>query len=129
MKGSIKYLMREESWRGYSLFLFKTLWNAEIKGRGIKGPKLIERSPCLVNRAPEKLLEIEELKRLAKDFLIVATGNLSHYGIAYNTPRELNSGNWRRGVRICEGCLLSAQISSGLYVCYNFRSKTFRYFP
>ncbi len=83
--------------REFSLFPFRTLWNAEIKRRGIKGPRLIERYPCLVNRAPEKLLGIEELERIAKDSLVVGTGDLSHHGIAYGTPPELTYNLGEKG--------------------------------
>lgn len=76
----------------YSLYPFQVLWDAEIKRRGIKGPKLIKRYPCLVNRKPEKLLGIEELKRVARDSVIILTGDLNHNGLAYHTKEIVGFG-------------------------------------
>ena len=76
----------------YSLYPFEVLWDAEIKRRGIKGPRLIKRYPCLVNREPETLLGIEELERIAKDSVIVLTGDLNHNGVAYNTKEIAGFG-------------------------------------
>ena len=77
----------------YSLLPFKALWNAEIKRRGIRGPRLIERYPCLVNRKPEKLLGIEELQRIAKDSVVIITGDLNHNGAAYHSSRMIGFGD------------------------------------
>lgn len=68
----------------YSLFMFKALWDAEVKRRGIRAPHLVMRYPHLVNRSPEKLLGIEELVRLAKDSVVVATSDLCHHGVIYS---------------------------------------------
>lgn len=76
----------------YSLYPFEVLWDAEIKRRGIKGPRLIKRYPSLVNREPEKLLGIEELERIAKDSVIVLTGDLNHNGVAYHTQEIAGFG-------------------------------------
>jgi len=76
----------------YSLFHFKTLWEAEVKRRGVKPPKLIVRYPCLVNARPECLLGIEELERIAKDAVVVSTGDLVHNGVAYKTDPQLEMG-------------------------------------
>jgi|GEM_PF-1777333 len=76
----------------YSLFHFNTLWEAEIKRRGIKAPKLIVRYPCIVNARPEKLLGIEELQRIAKDAVVVSTGDLVHNGVAYKTDPQFEIG-------------------------------------
>ena len=95
---------------------------------GIKGPKLIERYPCLVNRAPEKLLGIEELERIAKDSLVVGTGDLNHHGIAYGTPPELTYDLGEKGeVFARENILKSFQIlESGNYSdFFDFGYSTF----
>ncbi len=81
----------------YSLFHFKTLWEAEVKRRGIKAPKLIVRYPCLVNARPECLLGIEELQRIAKDAVVVSTGDLVHNGVAYKTDSQLEIGPHSEG--------------------------------
>jgi len=73
----------------YSLFHFKTLWDAEVKRRGITPPKLFIRYPCLVNAKPHMLLGIEELERLSKDSVVVSTGDLVHNGVAYKTTPQL----------------------------------------
>ena len=77
----------------YSLLHFKTLWDVEVKRRGIKPPKLIMRYPCLVNGKPESLLGIEELERIAKDAAVVITGDLVHNGVAYTTDIHLEIGS------------------------------------
>ncbi|QVL56312.1 MAG: hypothetical protein KFB95_03705 [Simkaniaceae bacterium] len=81
----------------YSLFHFKTLWEAEVKRRGIKAPKLIVRYPCLVNARPECLLGVEELERIAKDAVVVSTGDLVHNGVAYKTDPQLEIGSQSEG--------------------------------
>jgi len=76
----------------FSLFHFKTLWNAEVKRRGAKPPKLIERYPCYVNRKPETLPGINELQAIAKDSVVVATADLCHHGEAYGMSDEAIKG-------------------------------------
>lgn len=72
----------------FSLKPFKTLWDAEVKRRGIRPPKLIMRYPSLVNRSPETLSGIEELVRLCKSSLVIATADLNHHGLAYRDPKD-----------------------------------------
>lgn len=73
----------------FSLSHFKTLWNAEIKRRGMKAPKLFEYYPHLTNRRPEKLPGIAELEQIAKDSVIIATDDMCHHGIGYGVdPKE-----------------------------------------
>jgi len=67
----------------FSLYHFKKLFEIEVRNRGIKPLKLIERYPCLTNRRPENLPGIEELKAVAKDSIVIATSDLCHYGAAY----------------------------------------------
>ena len=61
-----KALLKNE----FSLNLFKALWKIEVERRGKKAPRLIERYPSLVNRNPESLPGMKELKgsRLKMDF-------------------------------------------------------------
>ena len=72
----------------FSLDLFKILFEFEVKRRGVKPPKLIERYPSLVNREPAKLPGIKELERIAKDAVIVATDDMCHHGIGYGVSDE-----------------------------------------
>jgi hypothetical protein len=79
-----KHLLEHE----FSLNLFKSLWRIEVERRGIKGPQLIERYPNLVNRHPEALPGMQELKEIAKNAVIVGTEDYCHHGIAYAVPKE-----------------------------------------
>jgi hypothetical protein len=72
----------------FSLNLFKSLWKIEVERRGKKAPRLIERYPSLVNRDPERLPEMQELKNLAKNAVIIGTEDYGHHGIAYALPKN-----------------------------------------
>lgn len=72
----------------FSLDLFKILFDHEVKRRGIRPPKLIERYPSLVNRDPTRLPGIKELQSIAKDAIIVATDDMCHHGVGYGVPLE-----------------------------------------
>lgn len=72
----------------FSLNLFKSLLNIEVKRRRIKAPQLIERYPSLSNRNPETLPGIQELKKLSKNAVIIGTEDYCHHGIAYALPRD-----------------------------------------
>lgn len=72
----------------FSLDLFKMLFDYEVKRRGIKPPKLIERYPSLVNRDPANLPGFQELQQIAKDSVIVATDDMCHHGIGYGVSFE-----------------------------------------
>lgn len=67
----------------FSLDLFRILFDFEVKRRGIKPPKLIERFPSLVNRDPANLPGIDELKKIAKNAVIIATDDMCHHGVGY----------------------------------------------
>ncbi len=76
-----------DSWKlEFSLAHFKTLWEAEIKRRGIQAPKLFEFYPSLTNRRPDTLPGIKELQTIVKDSVVVATDDMCHHGIAYGVP-------------------------------------------
>lgn len=79
-----KYLLRNE----FSLNLFKSLWKIEIERRRKRAPKLIERYPSLVNRHPEKLPGMRELKELARNAVIIGTEDYCHHGLAYAVPKN-----------------------------------------
>lgn len=72
----------------FSLDLFKILFDFEVKRRGIRPPKLIERYPSLVNRNPTHLPGIKELQQIAKDAVIVATDDMCHHGVGYGVSPE-----------------------------------------
>lgn len=73
----------------FSLNLFKSLLEIEVKRRGIKSPRLIERYPNMVNRDPETLPGIQELQTLAKNAVLVGTEDYCHHGVAYAVPKNL----------------------------------------
>lgn len=79
-----KALLKDE----FSLNLFKSLLQIEIERRGKKAPRLIERYPSLVNRCPEALPGMHELKELAKNAVIVGTEDYCHHGLAYALPEK-----------------------------------------
>ncbi|MCB1109626.1 MAG: hypothetical protein KDK64_01475 [Chlamydiia bacterium] len=111
----------------YSLLHFKTLWDTEVKRRGIKPPKLIMRYPCLVNGKPESLLGIEELERMAKDSVIVITADLVHNGVAYTTDVQLEIGAeaerfTREGIAEMFTLLNQEDYSSFISRCIYFRN-------
>ncbi len=80
-----KALLRNE----FSLNLFKALWKIEVERRGKKAPCLIERYPSLVNRHPETLPGMQELKELARNAVIIGTEDYCHHGVAYAIPKNL----------------------------------------
>jgi hypothetical protein len=63
----------------YSLENFVFLLNHAAKRSGIEPPKVILRYPNLVRGEPETLPGIEELKRLSKESIVVATSDLCHH--------------------------------------------------
>jgi len=81
---NVKDLLKDE----FSLNLFNSLLKIEVKRRGKKAPRLIERYPSLVNRHPETLPGIQELEKLAKNAVIVGTEDYCHHGIAYALPKS-----------------------------------------
>lgn len=79
-----KILLKNE----FSLNLFKSLLKIEVERRGKKSPRLIERYPSLVNRDPESVPGMQELKKLAKNAIVVGTEDYCHHGIAYALPKK-----------------------------------------
>jgi hypothetical protein len=74
----------ESAWeQEFSLDSFLFLWFEEVKRRGIRAPELIIRYPSLVNRQPDKLPGMDELKSIAKDAVVIGTSDLCHHGRAY----------------------------------------------
>lgn len=102
-----KELLKNE----FSLNLFKSLLKIEVKRRGIKAPHLIERYPSLVNRHPETLPGMQELKKLARSAVIVGTEDYCHHGVAYAVPES-------SAMRMNEQALLFAkqQIEKGFSI-------------
>ncbi len=79
-----KAILKDE----FSLNLFKSLLKIEVERRGIKAPQLIERYPSLVNRHPEMLPAIQELKKLSENAVIIGTEDYCHHGIAYALAKD-----------------------------------------
>lgn len=51
-------------------------------------PRVISRYPLFVSGNPESLPEIQDLKNIAKESIVVATADLYHHGIAYKLAPE-----------------------------------------
>ena len=83
----------------FSIDLFKILLDYEVQRRGIRGPKLIERYPSLVNKNPANLPGIMELEKIAKEAVIVATDDMCHHGVGYGVTEDdaiqLNDDGYR----------------------------------
>ena len=73
----------------FSLSHFMFLWREETRRRGITGPELIVRYPCLAGGHPESMPGIEELQEIARDAVIVATADPFHHGIGYGDSANL----------------------------------------
>ncbi|GAB4229289.1 MAG: hypothetical protein Tsb0021_07040 [Chlamydiales bacterium] len=73
----------------FSLHGFLFLWEHEVKRRGIKAPKLYQRYPLILGNDVSDVKGIKELEQLAKDAVVVMTGDLCHHGAAYNHMNEL----------------------------------------
>lgn len=69
----------------FSLDSFVFLLEQAAKRNGIQAPTVIIRYPYLVYGEPESLPGMEELKQLAKESIVVATGDLCHHGTAYTS--------------------------------------------
>ncbi len=67
----------------YSLDNFVFLLEHAAKRNGIEVPNVVIRYPYLVYGQPELLPGIEALQQLAKESIVVATGDLCHHGTAY----------------------------------------------
>ena len=107
--------------REFSLSNFLFLWHEETTRRGIEGPELILRYPYLAGGRPEAMPGVQELERIARDSVVVATADPFHHGIGYgDTAEEALSPNGgglelaRR--RIEEGLAL---LADGDYRGYN----------
>lgn len=72
----------------YSLLDFFFLLDTEVKRRGIKKPRVIARYPYLVGGRPMILPGIEELQRIVKNAVVVATTDAFHHGIGYDAPPD-----------------------------------------
>jgi hypothetical protein len=77
---------RDEWRREFSLSNFRFLWQRETGRRGIVGPDLIMRYPYLAGGRPEILPGIEELQKISRDAVVVATADPFHHGIGYGDP-------------------------------------------
>ncbi len=99
-------ISRDDCWKKeFSLDLFRILFDFETKRRGIKGPKLIERYPSLVNRDPESLPGIKELAEIAKDSVIVATDDMCHHGVGYGVLPQDAYGMDEKGYTFARKCI------------------------
>jgi len=76
-----------DEWQGdHAMRSLRHFWEAETRRRGIKGRRLVERYPFLAGGKPDALPNLDETVALARNAVIVATGDQFHHGIAYGTP-------------------------------------------
>jgi hypothetical protein len=112
---------RDDWMREFSLSNFLFLLDEETRRRRIDGPELVVRYPYLAGGRPEALPGIEELERLSRDAVIVATADPFHHGIAYGDPEAEALAPDAGGLelarrRIDEGVAL---LEAGDYFGYN----------
>jgi len=79
---------RREWENEFSLLNFQFLWNFAVGTRGIKPPELVMRYPYLAGGKPESMPGIEELKKMSRDSVVVATMDPFHHGIGYGDAPE-----------------------------------------
>ncbi len=90
---------RKEWLADHALISFRHFWQAEMKRRGGKAPRVYERYPYLAGGKPENLPGIDELARLAEDAVIVSTADPFHHGIGYGDPPERSFAPEEGGLR------------------------------
>jgi len=112
---------RSDWTREFSLSNFLFLWHEETTRRGIDGPELTLRYPYLAGCRPGGLPGIDELERITRDSVVVATADPFHHGVGYGDAADeaLNPGDGglelaRR--RVEEGLVL---LGDGDYWAYN----------
>jgi hypothetical protein len=74
---------RSDWTREFSLSNFHFLLGEEAARRGVEEPELVVRYPYLAGGCPDKLPGIEELERVVRDSVVVATADPFHHGIGY----------------------------------------------
>ncbi|HEY5235557.1 MAG TPA: hypothetical protein VIJ14_05220, partial [Rhabdochlamydiaceae bacterium] len=72
----------------FSLGNFIFLLDQATKRAGIESPKVIIRYANLSQGHPETLPRIEEITKIARDSIVVATADLCHHGVSYRVPPE-----------------------------------------
>ncbi len=77
-------IYREE----FSLGNFMFLLDQATKRAGIESPKVIVRYANLAQGHPETLPRLEEITKIARDSIVVATADLCHHGVSYRVPVE-----------------------------------------
>ena len=77
---------RSDWTREFSLSNFLFLLREEAARRGVSEPELVVRYPYLAGGHPGTLPGIDELERLARDSVVVATADPFHHGIGYGDP-------------------------------------------
>ncbi len=86
--------------REFSLSNFLFLWHEETTRRGIEGPELTLRYPYLAGGRPGDLPGIEELERVTRGSVVVATANPFHHGIGYGDTADEALSPEARGLEL-----------------------------
>jgi hypothetical protein len=112
---------RQEWQRDHSPMSFRHFWAAEIKRRGIKGPKVFERYPYLVGGQPDILPGIDELAQLCEDAVVVSTADSFHHGIGYGDSPEKSFYPHEGGLELAKNTIEEGMsiLGRGDYLGYN----------
>jgi hypothetical protein len=109
-------------WSGdHSLRALRHFWEAAMAARGITGRRLVERYPYLAGGRPGDLPNIDETAMIAKDAVIIATGDQFHHGIAYGTSADVAMDHDEAGLRAARESMEAGArlIETGDYWGYN----------
>ncbi len=73
----------------FSLDGFRALYERACRREGVP-PRLTTRYPLRAGDRPEDLPELDDLARLARESVVVGTGDLVHHGVAYGTAEAFD---------------------------------------
>jgi hypothetical protein len=114
-----------EEWKGdHALMSWRHFWNAEIKRRGLdasKTPRMIERYPYLAGGHPENLPNIDEIREIARNAVIVSTADPFHHGIGYGDTPENSFDHDEAGLKRAQAVIEDGMriLGGGDYAGYN----------
>jgi hypothetical protein len=112
---------RREWENEFSLLNFQFLWNYAVSIRGIRPPELVMRYPYLAGGKPESMQGIEELEKMSRDSVVVATMDPFHHGIGYGDLPENSFEPEKGGLDLARRSIEEGLdiLSKGEYRTYN----------
>lgn len=121
----------ERVWENeYSLLNFKFLWDFEVERRNLNNPpELILAYPCLANRDPSKLPNMEQLKSYLPGSVVVLTTDFCHHGKAYGGSDDQNLPISEEAEKyatrtILEGLKIFEKPDYARYIDYSFKTSS-----